>query len=100
MQMNAKKEKYPTFKNRTITDEQAAALYLEDWTIDEFGDDWDGEDKPGRKKEINDELIKAGYPGTEDLIYDNEACPMIYWTDPNFDHDAWVAKHNEELGSD
>jgi hypothetical protein len=75
---------------RSITDKQAAELYLEHWQIIEGG-----QDDPERVKEISQELVDAGYPDPEDIVFDNEAEPLIEWTNPKFNWAKWIEKNSQ-----
>ena len=74
-------------------DERAAELYMEYWQISErllpeVGD-YD------KRELIRMGLLCADYPDPHEIVYNNEAQPLVEWEDPNFDWGAWQIKWTE-----
>lgn len=88
-------ENYPSFPLRTITDKEAAELYLKHWRINEGPYSENPDQAKIDMKELSDKLDKGGYPLPDDVIYDNEAEPLIYWTNRDFNFDEWYEENAE-----
>lgn len=86
---------YPTFEHRTLTDKEAALLYLkwlrltqgkhsESLMLADIDAGW-----------VAKKLDEGGYPHPVDVIFDREGEPLIFWTDTQFDYDQWWEENAE-----